>query len=208
MYALVESGSITSFPKGNRGIKIGDYNYPPAVFTLWSESERNAIGVYTVEIDNTNKKDEAWYINTDISYAFGSGKVTGTYGTATAKAHADTKWTQKEIDDGEAPSGADTNTVKNEGLKTVLIRNIKRQAEGILNQTDWYVTRKAEKSTAIPSAITTHRDAVRTKQASMCTAITDASDTPALETLYTVVNTADEGDDPVYARPLGVLPTL
>jgi len=208
MYALVESGSITSFPKGNRGIKIGDYNYPPAVFTLWSESERNAIGVYTVEIDNTNKKDEAWYINTDISYAFGSGKVTGTYGTATAKAHADTKWTQKEIDDGEAPSGADTNTVKNEGLKTVLIRNIKKQAEGILNQTDWYVTRKAEKSTAIPSAITTHRDAVRTKQASMCTAITDASDTPALETLYTVVNTADEGDDPVYARPLGVLPTL
>ena len=208
MFALVESGSITSFPKGNRGIKIGDYNYPPAVFTLWSESERNAIGVYTVEIDNTNKKDEAWYINTDISYAFGSGKVTGTYGTATAKAHADTKWTQKEIDDGEAPSGADTNTVKNEGLKTVLIRNIKRQAEGILNQTDWYVTRKAEKSTAIPSAITTHRDAVRTKQASMCTAITDASDTPALETLYTVVNTADEGDDPVYARPLGVLPTL
>jgi len=208
MFALVESGSITSFPKGNRGIKIGDYNYPPAVFTLWSESERNAIGVYTVEIDNTNKKDEAWYINTDISYAFGSGKVTGTYGTATAKAHADTKWTQKEIDDGEAPSGADTNTVKNEGLKTVLIRNIKKQAEGILNQTDWYVTRKTEKSTAIPSAITTHRDAVRTKQASMCTAITDASDTPALETLYTVVNTADEGDDPVYARPLGVLPTL
>ena len=208
MFALVESGSITSFPKGNKGIKIGDYNYPPAVFTLWSESERNAIGVYTVEIDNTNKKDEAWYINTDISYAFGSGKVTGTYGTATAKAHADTKWTQKEIDDGEAPSGADTNTVKNEGLKTVLIRNIKKQAEGILNQTDWYVTRKTEKSTAIPSAITTHRDAVRTKQASMCTAITDASDTPALETLYTVVNTADEGDDPVYARPIGVIPTL
>ena len=208
MFALVESGSITSYPKGNRGIKLGDYNYPPAIFTLWTEAERNAIGVYTVEIDKTNLKSEEWYYNTSITYAFGSGKVTGSYGTATAKAHADAKWTQKEIDDGEAPSGADTNTVKNEGLKTVLIRNIKKQAEGILNQTDWYVTRKTEKSTAIPSAITTHRDAVRTKQASMCTAITDASDTPALETLYTVVNTADEGDDPVYARPIGVLPTL
>ena len=209
MFALVESGSITKMMKGNKGITIGDNQYPSAIFgAAWTESERNAIGIYTVEIDNTNKKDEEWYINTDISYAFGSGKVTGTYGTATAKAHADTKWTQKEIDDGEAPSGADTNTVKNEGLKTVLIRNIKKQAEGILNQTDWYVTRKTEKSTAIPSAITTHRDAVRTKQASMCTAITDASDTPALETLYTVVNTADEGDDPVYARPIGVLPTL
>ena len=54
MFAVVESGSITSMPQGNKGIKIGDYNYPPAVFTLWSESERNAIGVYTVEIDYTN----------------------------------------------------------------------------------------------------------------------------------------------------------
>ena len=200
MFALVESGSITSYPKGNRGIKIGDYNYPPAVFTLWSESERNAIGVYTVEIDYTNRKNEEWYINTDESYAFGSGKVTGTYGTATAKAHADTKWTQEEIDDGDAPTGADTDTVKDEGLKTILIRNVKRQAEGILNETDWYITRKAEKSTAIPSAITTHRDAVRTKQASMETAITNASDTPALETLYT---RNDSG-----VRPLGDLPTL
>jgi hypothetical protein len=200
MFALVESGSITSYPKGNRGIKIGDYNYPPAVFTLWTEAERNAIGIYTIEIDETNRKDEKWYKNTNITYAFGSGKVTGTYGTATARAHADTKWTQKEIDDGDAPSGADTNTVKQEGLKTILIRAVKRQAEGILNQTDWYVTRKAEESTAIPSAITTHRKAVRSKQASMCTAITDASDTPALETLYT------RNDSEV--RPLGDLPTL
>ena len=200
MYALVESGSITSFPKGNRGIKIGDYNYPPAVFTLWSESERNAIGVYTVEIDNTNKKDGEWYNNTDITYAFGSGKVTGTYGTATARAHADTKWTQSEIDAGEAPAGADTNTVKDEGLKTALIRQIKADVESELNKTDWYVTRKSEKSTAIPSSVSTHRDAVRTKQAEMETAITNASDTAALETLYT---RNDSG-----VRPLGDLPTL
>ena len=204
MFAVVESGSITSMPKGNKGVKIGDYNYPPAAFTLWSEAERNAVGIYTVEIDNTNKKDEAWYINTSITYAFGSGKVTGSYGTATARAHADTKWTQKEIDDGEAPSGADTNTVKVEGLKTILIRNIKKQAEGILNETDWYVTRKSEKSTAIPSAITTHRDAVRTKQDSMETAITNAADTPALETLYTYT----EQEDGSFTRPLGELPTL
>jgi len=203
-FAIVESGSITSMPRGNKGVKIGDYNYPPAAFTLWTEAERNAVGIYTVEIDNTNKKDEEWYINTDISYAFGSGKVTGSYGTATARAHADTKWTQSEIDDGDAPSGADTNTLKDEGLKTVLIRKVKRKAEGILNETDWYVTRKAEKSTAIPSAITTHRDAVRTKQASMETAITNAADTPALETLYTYT----KQEDGSITRPLGELPTL
>ena len=88
------------------------------------------------------------------------------------------------------------------------IRTVKEQAEAELNRTDWYITRKAEKTTAIPSAISTHRDAVRTKQASMETAITNASDTPALETLYTYVNTADEGDPVVLERPLGELPIL
>ena len=200
MFALVESGNITKMMNGNKGITIGDNQYPASIFTLWTEAERNAIGVYTVEIDYTNKKDEAWYINTNKTYTFSGGKVKGTYGTATQKAHADTKWTQKEIDDGDAPSGADTNTVKVEGLKTILIRQVKAQAESILNQTDWYVTRKSEKATAIPSSITTHRDAVRTKQAEMETAITNASDTPALETLYTRNNSG--------VRPLGDLPTL
>ena len=74
----------------------------------------------------------------------------------------------------------------------------------ISNRTDWYITRKAEKNTAIPSAITTHRDAVRSKQAAMETAITNASDTPALETLYTYTKDSDG----VQSRPLGELPTL
>ena len=205
MFVLVESGSVTKFLANNRGIQIGDLKYPAAIFTLWSESERNAIGVYEVEIDKTNFKDIEYYTNTDMTYTYDSSanKVKGTYGTATAIAHADTKWTQSEIDAGEAPAGADTNTVKVEGLKTILIRQVKKDAEGILNKTDWYVTRKSEKSTAIPSAITTHRDAVRTKQAEMETAITNAADTPALETLYTYTTT-----DGVTSRPLGELPKL
>ena len=201
MFALVESGSITKLLNGNRGITIGDNQYPASIFTVaWTESERNAIGVYTIEIDETNKKDGEWYINTNITYTFGSGKVTGSYGTATAKAHADTLYTEQNKTDGEIPSGKDVGDVAVEGLKTILIRQVKQQAEGILNETDWYVTRNAEKSTAIPSAITTHRDAVRTKQASMETAITNAADTPALETLYT---RNDSG-----VRPLGELPRL
>ena len=202
MFALVESGSITKMLRGNKGITIGDNQYPAAVFSLWSESERNAIGIYTIEIDSTNKKSEEWYINTNITYAYDSSanKVKGTYGTATAKDITDIKWTQSEIDAGNAAPGADTNTVKTEGLKTVLIRQVKTEAENILNETDWYITRKAEKSTAVPSSITTHRDAVRTKQAEMETSITNASDIAALQTLYT---RNDSG-----VRPLGDLPRL
>ena len=76
--------------------------------------------------------------------------------------------------------------VKSRGLKYNLIQTLKQQVAGELAKTDWYITRNTEKSTAIPNAISTHRDAVRTKQASMETAITNASDTPALETLYTL----------------------
>ena len=205
MFALVESGSITKILKGNKGITIGDNQYPAAIFTIWTEAERKAIGIYTVEADNTNYKDTQWYINTNQSFDYDSSadKVKATYGTASAKAHADTKWTQSEIDAGQAPAGADTNTVRLEGLKTILIRQVKTDAKSNLKETDWYVTRKAEEDTAIPSSITTHRKAVRTKQAAMETAITNAADTPALETLYTYTVT-----DGVQSRPLGDLPRL
>ena len=181
---------------GNKGIQIGDLKYPRAIYTLWTEAERNAIGIYTVEYDDSNKKDEKWYINTDQSYAFADNKVTGSYDSATAKSHADTLYTAQDETDGLGTEG----DVRTEGLKTILIRQVKNDAERELNKTDWYVTRKAEKNTAIPNAITTHRDAVRSKQASMCTAVTNASDTPALETLYT------RDEDGV--RPLGEIPTL
>ena len=206
MFALVDKSdnSITRMLNGNQGITIDGIQHPRAIFSLWTEAERNAINIYTVEIDETNKKNEEWYTNTDITYSFDGTNATGSYGDATAKAHANTTWTQEQIDDGDAPDGADTDTVAVEGLKTILIRNIKSQAETELSRTDWYITRKSEKNTAIPSAITTHRDAVRTKQDSMCTAITNASDTPALETLYTYA----EQEDGSVTRPLGELPTL
>ncbi len=191
MFALVESGSIIKMLNGNKGITIDGVQHPRAIYTLWTEAERNAIGIYNVEIDSTNFKDEKWYINTNISYSFGSGKVTGSYGTATAKAHADTLYTAQDETDGLGTEGE----VAVKGLKTILIEQVKSQAANELAKTDWYVVRKTEESTAIPSSITTHRRAVRSKQAAMETAITNASDTPALETLYTYTTDSDGVQD-------------
>ena len=200
MFALVESGSITKFFSGNRGITIGDKQYPKAIFTLWTKSEREAIGIYQIEMDNSKRKDEEWYTNTNVTYTFGSGKVTGSYGDATAKAHADTLYTSQDKTDGLIPDGKDVGDLRIEGLKTILIRTIKQQAAAELRDTDWYIVRKADAGTAVPSKITTHRAAVRTKAAEMETSITNASDTPALETLYT---RNEDGE-----RPLGELPRL
>ena len=207
MFALIENQQITKFYSGNRGIILGDIQYPKSIFTLWSEAERNAIGIFEVTVDTTNKKDEQWYINTNVSYGVESNKAVGSYGSATAKAHADTLWTQADSDNGDLPSDKSVGDVKVEGLKTKLIRTVKAQAAGILQDTDWYIVRKADAGTAVPSAITTYRAAVRTKCAEMETSITNASDTPALETLYTYVNTGTE-ENPVIERPLGEFPVL
>jgi hypothetical protein len=204
MYALVENGQITKTFVYPKGFTLNGNQYPAKIFELWTTAEKNAIGLYEIVTDSTNKKDEKWYINTNESITYSNGAVTRSWGTATAKAHADTLWTQQDSDDGLIPSDKSVGDVKKEGLKTILIRELKEQVANELAKTDWYITRKTEKTTAVPSAISTHRDAVRTKQSSMETAINNAADTSALETLYTYT----EDDDGNVTRPLGELPTL
>ena len=200
MYALVTDGTITKYFSYPKGFTLGDLQYPKDIFMKWSVSEKEAIGIYEVVFDDSNKKDEQWYINTNQSFAFADGTVTASYGTATAKSHADTLWTAQDETDGLGTEGE----VATRGLKYNLIQTLKQQVAGILSNTDWYITRKNEVSTAIPSAITTHRNLVRSRQAAMETAITNASNTPALETLYTYTTDSDG----VQSRPLGELPTL
>ena len=201
MYALVENNIITKYFNRPKGFTLGDNQYPADIFMKWSVEEKEAIGIYEVVFDDSNKKDEKWYNNTNQSFAFANDTVTATYGTAVPKAHADANGTDSD--------GVELDPlVVITGLKTQLIRDLKLQVANELARTDWYIIRNTEKSTAIPSSISTHRDAVRTKQAAQETQITNASDTLALETLYTYVNIADEGDPEVYERPLGELPTL
>ena len=201
MWAIVKDGSITKLINNPKRLVIDDIQYSSKIFSLWSKSELEAKSIYEVIFDNSNKKDEQWYINTNQSFAFaitdGVGKVTASYGTATPKAHADANGTDED--------GVELDpVVVIPGLKTIKIRAVKKQAAGILQDTDWYITRKADAGTAVPSAITTHRAAVRTKSGEMETAITNAANTPALETLYTYT-TNDAG---VTSRPLGEFPRL
>ena len=202
MYALVEDNNITQIITNPKTMVIGDVRYPAKIFQLWSASELNAIGIYEVVTDSTNFKDEKWYINTNESYAFADNQVTRSWGTATPKAHADSNAVD---DDGNNILDDDGNQVINYGLKTQLIRTIKQQASGLLAPTDWYVVKASEVSDySVPTNIATYRASVRTKSNEMETAITNASDTPALETLYTYT----EQEDGSVTRPLGEFPIL
>ena len=195
MFALVEDNKIIQMPKGNKGITIDSIQYPASIYTLWSEAERNAIGIYTVEIDNTNKKDEQWYINTNITYAFSSGKVTGSYGTATAKA----------IEDANAKdeNGIELDpVVVIKGLKTIKKEMLDQQCSGILQPSDWRVIRAKETGGTMNSGWKTWRASVRTKCNSMQDQIDAVSNVDELAALFTYT----EQEDGTLTRPLGEFP--
>ena len=84
---------------------------------------------------------------------------------------------ERKIDDEDATDESGNtrkdengNQVVNLGLKSVAIAKTKQMARGLLQKTDWYVIRKSEAGTAIPSSVTTYRTAVRTA----CKTIEDA----------------------------------
>jgi len=184
MWALVEDNSITKTFNRPKGFTLGDIQYPASIFTLWSTSEKEAIGLYEIVVDNSNLKDQAYYINGAESITWESNTVTKSFATATAKALNDVT-----DDDGNVTRG----------LKYNHKEVINSQAAGNLAPTDWMVVRAAEGGTAVPSDITTSRAAVRTKANEMCTAIDAVSDVDALAALYVYTD---------GVRPLGELPTV
>ena len=70
MWALVTDGNITKIINQPKGMVIGDTRHSRKIFSLWSEAELNNVGLYSVVFDNSNKKDEAYYTNTNQSFAF------------------------------------------------------------------------------------------------------------------------------------------
>ena len=141
------------------------------VWMRYSADEKAAIGITW---ENPPASEAAF------DSRFYSGRQTD--GTLIPKSLTDTLWVDE---DGKAINDHLTGEQgKTKGLKTLAIETAKTQAAGQLAPYDWYVTRKSEKSTAIPSAVSTYRDAVRTACAAIETSIGNASDLAAFMALY------------------------
>ena len=69
-------------------------------------------------------------------------------------------------------------------VKAKKIEDAKYYANSTLSSSDWYVTRKSESDTAIPSEITALRTAIRTNYAALKSAINAAGDVDAVAALY------------------------
>ena len=201
MWALVEDNAIVKIIKNPKAMVIGDTRHSKNIFSFrWSNEEREAIGIYEIVFDNSNKKDEAYYTNTNQSFDYADGQVTASYGTATPKLLED----RNEVDDDGEPLLDDNgDQIVTKGLKSQKKDIIKQQASGLLAPTDWYVLKATDvESYSVPSEVSTFRTNVRTKSNEMETAIDNASDVDALAALY-IYN-----DDDPRTRPLGEFPTL
>ena len=199
MFALVENNQFVKTISSSKGIEINGVQYPKTIFTLWTNAEREAIGIYEVVVDATNKKDEAYYINTDVSYSYSNGVVTASWGTPTAKPLNNVLF----VEGDEIPSDKAVGDIKQYGLKEQKISVIKQQAAGLLTPTDWHVVKAAEVvEYSVPADISTYRAAVRTASNDMEVKINAAADVDALKTLYEYT----EQEDGTFTRPLDEFP--
>jgi hypothetical protein len=198
MWALVESGSVTKIYARPKAITVGDVNYPSNIFMLWTSSELEAIGIYAVVIDNSNFKNQEYYINTNQTFAFADGVVTASYGTATARPLDNVLFTAQDETDGLGTEGE----VKQAGVRPPKLAIVDQQAYGLLLPNDWMVVKATETGGSVASDWTTYRSAVRTADASMKTKINAVSDVDALAALYVY----NDATPPV--RPLGEFPDV
>ena len=200
MYAIVEDNNITQYVNYPKSVVIGDIRYPAKIFELWSQSEKEAIGIYEIIVDRTNYKDPAYYNNTDSSYTFADGQVTESWGTAIPKRLND----ENAVDDNDDPIlDEDGNQVINYGLKTEKKKIVKQQASELLEKTDWHNHKALDDDTyTIPDNIKTYRANVRAKSNEMETQIDACTTVDELKALYEYTRQEDGSQ----TRPLAEFP--
>ena len=164
MWARVFNGQLVEIIHQPKAMVINDIQHPKTIFTrAWTDEERKAIGIIPYKYSGNNINDE--YYTSTFSDSVGENAVTRTY-------------TNNAVSDLTE-------------LKTSKISNAKDYANQLLSDTDWYVVRNVETSTAIPSEITAFRTAVRTNYAALKTAITDAANVAAVAALYSFTTSAN-----------------
>ena len=198
MWARIEDNNIVEYYDRKQSLLLNDVRYSSQVFTIWTDAQRKELGIVPIVISGSHLNTN-YYIEHNHSDAIaGDGNsVIRTIGVKEAdKALADVNevWTQGDIDGGYAPDGTsandpkldkDGNQVVTRGLKYNAIQKVKSQQAGYLAQTDWYIIRKADAGTAIPSNIQTWRNAIRADATEIETAITNAADMNAFIALHT-----------------------
>ena len=184
MWARIEDNKIVEYYNQKKSIVLNNVRYSSQIFTIWTDAQRKDLGILPVVISGSHL-DTNYYIEKDHSDAI-AGDGNSVIRTIGVKA-ADKKLENEDAvdEDGNKLKDKDGNQVINYGLKHIAIQKVKTQQAEFLSQTDWYIIRKADAGTAIPSNIQTWRNAIRSDATAIETAITNAADMDAFIALHT-----------------------
>ena len=184
MWARVENNNIVEYYSNKKSLVLNNVRYSSQIFTIWTDEQRRDLGIVPVVISGSHL-DTKYYIEKDHSDAIaGDGNsVIRTIGVKVADRKLENEDAKDE--DGNQLFNDDGSKTINYGLKHYAIQKVKKQQAGFLAQTDWYIIRKADVGTAIPSNIQTWRNAIRADATEIETAITNAADMDAFIALYT-----------------------
>ena len=125
-------------------------HYPQNWLNLSTEEEKAAVGITWVA--DPAPVDSRFYWDTDLPKALEDKLETKEDGTPLYKQVYD-----KTADNGKGAMVDTTEQVVTKGLKTQFVAQVKDTAGKLLNATDWYVIRKAERSVEIPAEVALKR---------------------------------------------------
>ena len=191
MWARIENNKIVEYYDRKQSIVLNNVRYSSQIFTIWTDAQRKDLGILPVVISGSHL-DTRFYIEKNHSDAIAEdgNSVIRTIGVK----EADKKLENEDAKDQDGNQLFEDDGVTkriNYGLKHYAIQKVKEQQEGYLSQTDWYIIRKADAGTAIPSNIQTWRNAIRADATRIETAITNAADMNAFIALHTNTYKAD-----------------
>lgn len=184
MWARIEDNKIVEYYDRKQSIVLNNVRYSSQIFTIWTDAQRKDLGIVPVVISGSHL-DTKYYIEQNHSDAI-AGDGNSVIRTIGVKA-ADRKLENEDAKDQDGNQLFEEDGVTkriNYGLKHNAIQKVKAQQAGYLAETDWYIIRKADAGTAIPSNIQTWRNAIRTDATEIETAITNAADMNAFIALH------------------------
>ena len=181
MWAYIKDNKIEEIIRFPKTMVIDDVTHSRRIFTSWSWTELNNIGIYTVE-DGT-KGDNNFEYTSQPTYTYSaSGKKVTTAYTTTDKALDDI---EAKDEDGKNILDEKGNKTYTYGLKTQAKEKAKQQANNLISRFNWLVERSIyDSSKSIPDAVKTYVAAIRTDCGEIETAIDGASDMTAFKALY------------------------
>ena len=190
MWARIEDNNIVEYYDRKQSLLLNDVRYSSQIFTIWTDTQRKELGIVPIVISGSHL-DTKYYIEHNHSDAI-AGDGNSVIRTIGVKA-ADRALEDVDAVDEDGNALLDQFGVQmvTRGLKYNAIQKVKDQQSGYLSRTDWYIIRKADAGTAIPTAIQTFRNAIRADATRIENAITAATTMDEFIALHTTTYKED-----------------